>query len=83
MHVSLTANLDIDPWTDLLPGPIPEAALRRVGVLPNGTSEQRAVVALLVEYEGKPVMVQVTWRMWQTLNAALAATPVMQMEDPS
>lgn len=89
MHLHVTTNLDIDPWSDLyekfpnLPdgAPLPEGHLTRVGMLPNGTSSGRAVVALLVEFEGKPVFVQVTWRIWQTLAAALAATPVAQLEE--
>lgn len=59
------------------------SAAERAGLatLPAGTNTGRAVVALLVEFEGKPILVQVTWRMWQMLNASLSGTPTAQMEE--
>lgn len=76
----VTVNLDIDPWTDLPPD-IPFGTIERIGLLPNGTKEGRATVALVVRLEdGSLVGAQTTLRLLNTATHALLASPVAQME---
>lgn len=79
--LSITTNLDIDPWTDLPPD-IPFGSIERMGLLPNGTVEGRATVALVIRLEdGSLVGAQTTLRLLNTATHALLATPTAQMED--
>jgi hypothetical protein len=86
--LTITTNLDIDPWTDLLDAGLPHnpngvtARIERVGVLPNGTQQGRACIALLVRLpDGTPVIAETTLRLFNVAARAVAATPVAQMED--
>lgn len=80
--LSITTNLDIAPWTDLQEAEIPFGNLVRVGVLPNGTREGRATVALVVQLEdGTLVGAQTTLRLFNMAAVAVAASPTAQMED--
>lgn len=86
--LSITANLEIDPWSDLSKADLrhnPDGAtarIERVGVLPNGTQQGRACVALLIRLpDGTPVIAETTLRLFAVAGRAVAATPVAQMED--
>ena len=79
--LTLTTNLDIDPWTDLPPD-IPFGNVERMGLLPNGTVEGRATVAIVIRLEdGSLVGAQTTLRILNAATHALLASPVAQMED--
>ena len=79
--LSITMNLDIDPWNDLAPD-IPFGNVERIGLLPAGTQKGRATVALVVRLEdGSLVGAQTTLRLLNTATHALLASPIAQMED--
>ena len=80
--LTITTNLEINPWTDLQREDIIPGKLERVGVLPNGTREGRACVELLIRLpDGRVVIAETTLRLFNTAALAVAATPVAQMED--
>jgi hypothetical protein len=87
--LSVTTNLDLNPWTDLR-GNVdflmdPEgknATVERIGVLPNGTHQGRACVELLIKLpDGRLVIAETTLRLFRMAAAAVLATPTAQMED--
>lgn len=89
-QLSITSNLDLDPWTDLR-----EAAVRdelhdgivvRIGMLPAGMSSGKAAVQMAGVLRGgpnagQPFVVELSWAMFQMAYAALRGTPTAQMED--
>jgi len=88
-HIVVTPNLEIDPWHDLDPttflGYDPtvgqSARITRVGMVPNGTTQGRATVALVITLpDGRTVLAETTWRLFQGIALALASTPVALME---
>lgn len=88
--VTITTNLDIDPWADLDLAAMNEqlmpngqtAKIERVGVLPNATASGRACVELLVRLpDGRLLVAETTLRLFNTIAAAVAATPIAQMEE--
>lgn len=80
--LNITLNLDIDPWTDLQEAEVPFGNVVRIGVLPNGTQQGRATVALVIELEdGTLVGAQTTLRLFHMAAAAVLASPTAQMED--
>ena len=80
--IVFTPNLDLNPWTELHGTGPTELALTRVGVMPNGTKSQRAVVWLhLVTPDGEVMLCQTTLRLFLTIAAATAACPVAQLEE--
>jgi len=80
--LSITTNLDLNPWTDLTIDEITPGTIERVGVLPNGTEQGRACVELLIRLpDGRVVVAETTLRLFNLAARAIAATPVAQMED--
>ncbi|RNL60998.1 hypothetical protein EFK50_16555 [Nocardioides marmoriginsengisoli] len=86
LHV--TANLDIDPWRDLEDIGLPlnidgqTAKIERIGVLPNATHNGRACVELLLRLpDGRLLIAETTMRLFNAAAAAIAATPVAQLEE--
>ncbi len=87
--LNVTLNLEIDPWRDLTPDTLPlntdgglSATLERVGVLPDGTQAGRATVLMLIRLpDGRQVVAETTLRLFKMAAAAIAASPVAQMED--
>lgn len=87
--LTITTNLDIDPWDDVrAPGALPHnpagetAKIERVGLLPNATQSGRACVELLIRLpDGTAVVAETTLRLFNTAARAIAATPVAQLED--
>lgn len=74
--LDVNTNIQDGDWSDL-PQPTLPGALIRIGLLRNGTSQGRAVVAMAVRLEdGSTVLVQTTWRLMRTAVAALEAGPV-------
>lgn len=84
--LSITPDIDAAPWTELMAGLDPElnpartedaAQLTHIGLLRHGTSEGRAVAAMVVRLpDGRDVIVQTTWRLLQGAVRAMAAGPV-------
>jgi hypothetical protein len=86
--LTITTNLEIDPWVDLLDAGLPHnpdgatARIERVGILPNATQQGRACVEFLIRLpDGTPVIAETTLRLFNVAARAVAATPVAQMED--
>jgi len=80
--LSITTNLDINPWVDLKRDQIIPGTIERVGVLPNGTKQGRACVELFIRLpDGRVVVAETTLRLFSLAARAIAATPVAQMED--
>jgi hypothetical protein len=86
--LTITTNLDINPWTDVVAAGLPHnpdgvtARIERVGVLPNATQQGRACVAFLIRLpDGTPVIAETTLRLFDFAAKAIANTPVAQMED--
>lgn len=85
--LTITTNLDIDPWTDLLgirntPTFAGGGQIERIGVLPNGTQQERACVEFMIRLDdGRVVVAETTLRLFQAASHAVLASPVAQMED--
>jgi hypothetical protein len=80
--LSITTNLELDPWTDLQREDIIPGTIERIGILPNGTQQQRACVELLIRLpDGRTVIAETTLRLFNVAARAVAATPVAQMEE--
>lgn len=80
--LSITTNLDIDPWTDLQGKLSTGGQIERIGVLPNGTESERACVEFLIRTDdGRLLVAETTLRLFRVAAAAVLATPVAQMED--
>lgn len=89
--LTVTVNLDLDPWTDLRDNPRYDPGdpttgispkLVRIGMLPNATHSGRATVMLLIQMpDGTLIPAETTWALFNAAAHALAASPVAQMED--
>lgn len=51
-------------------GTLKQGKISKIGVLPKGTEGGRPTVMMQVMVEGKPVAMQMTLRMFQTVNSA-------------
>jgi hypothetical protein len=83
MFTRLDVRPDIErsPWSDLGQD-IPDGRIERVGLLRNGTSGGRAVVAIVITLpDGRRVLGQTTWRLFNSAARALAASPIAAEED--
>lgn len=88
--LALTANLELDPWTDLLePGSLPHnpdgkcAVIERIGLLPDATEQHRACVELLIRMpDGSLLIAETTWRLLAVAVHALHHAPVALLEEP-
>lgn len=83
----VTANLEETPWNDvphnleLNPGD-ETGTIERFGVFPNGTTEGRCTVMMLVRFpDGRQGVVQTTLRVFRAGALALLATPHAQMDE--
>jgi hypothetical protein len=78
--MSIHPNLDSSPF-DGIGTDTPSGLLAEIGLLRNGTTSGRAVVALIVELEdGTKVVAQTTWRLFTNAHRALAASPIASEE---
>jgi hypothetical protein len=81
-HLQITPDLDRAPWEGL--PPIAETlhgAVTRVGLLPNGTLEGKASVALAIHLDdGRAVVAEITWRAFYLAIHALAVSPIGSQE---
>lgn len=82
--LTITTNLELDPWTDLHPirAQLVESNIERIGVLPNGTQNGKACVEFLMRTaDGQTVVAETTLALFRMAAAAVLATPIAQMED--
>jgi hypothetical protein len=84
--LSITANLDLNPWDDLKAqaesGQLQFGTVERVGMMPAGMHSGKAAVMIAgTTDEGKPIVLQVSWAMFQMAYAGLSGTPTAQMEN--
>ena len=71
------------PYTELDPKDLLHGQLVSIGLLRNGTTEGRASVALVVRLDdGRMVMAETTWRLFNTAARALAVSPTIAEETP-
>ena len=86
--LTITPNLDLDPWDDLRGDPslidtggvMP--SLRRIGILPQGMQSGRASVAFVIDLpDGRKLMAETSLALFRIAARAIEAAPVTQMED--
>jgi len=69
------------PYTELDPEATLHGQLVSIGLLRNGTTEGRASVALVARLDdGRYVIAETTWRLFNTASRALAASPAVAEE---
>lgn len=79
--IDVRPDMDQAPWTDLPRKDILHGQVERAGLLRHGTSDGRASVALVVRLDdGRPVVAETTWRLFNTAARALAASPAAREE---
>lgn len=79
----LDVRTDIEraPYTELDPKATLHGQLVSIGLLRNGTTKGRASVALVVRLDdGRHVIAETTWRLFNTAAQALAASPTIAEE---
>lgn len=75
--LSITPNIENAPWDDLDPTQLTEIRLERIGLMPGGTgSGQPAVMLLMRDANGKPVITQTTFALFEAASRALLASPL-------
>ena len=80
--LSITADMDLAPWTDLNREEVLHGQVDRVGLLPNGTARGRASVALCIRLnDGRYVIAETTWALFNTAARVLASTPIATAEE--
>ena len=79
--LEVSADLDRAPWSDLGARTVTHGMVQRIGLLPNGTQNGRASVALVIRTDdGRIVVAETTWRLFNVAARALAASPVAAAE---
>lgn len=79
--LNIRPDMEQAPWTHVDPGTVLTGQLVSIGLLRHGTREGRASVALLVELaDGRHVVAETTFRLFNTAARALAASPVAAEE---
>lgn len=77
--LSITLDIERDPWTDLKPGP--DGTLTRIGLLRHGTVAGNATVGLLIELpDGTHIIGQTTWKLFRMAYVAMNASPIIAEE---
>ena len=78
--LEICADLAAYPWSDLPSDPL-HGMVERIGLLPDGTSTGRASIALTVRLDdGRTVVAETTWRLFNVAARALAASPIATAE---
>lgn len=78
--LSIKPNLEVAPL-EVADPEAPKGAVTQIGLMPNATSEGRAVVAMVIVLEdGREVVAATTWRLLNSAVRALAAGPVGSQE---
>lgn len=84
-ELQVTPDIDHAPWTDLETeaneGALHAGKLERVGLMRHSTTEGRAAVYLVARLDdGSALVIQTTWRLFNTAARALAASPIAAEE---
>lgn len=81
--VSVTPDVEMNPWTDLEGKIAAHGELVRAGALRNGTTDGRATVALVAKLDsGELVVIETTWRLFKSTYVGLSSGPVIAEEIP-
>lgn len=76
-HLDVRPNLDQAPFDDLDRTTLLHGSLTAIGLLPAGTSQGQASVAMVVVIDdGRKVVVECTWRLLRAAARALDASPL-------
>jgi hypothetical protein len=80
MHLSITMNLDEAPWRDLDGTPDEDCGIiERIGLLPNGTTEGKAIAAVVIRFaDGTHAVGQVKWGMLKAAVHSFEISPVTE-----
>lgn len=80
--ITITLDLDANPWVDLQSEDPVVGELSRIGLLRSGTAEGRATVGLVVTLpDGTDMLAHTTWRALFVAVHALAASPIGREQD--
>lgn len=81
--LDIRPDMEVAPWDDVDPKSLLHGQIERVGLLRHGTSQGRASVALLIRLDdGRVVVGETTWRLFNTAARALAVSPAAAEEVP-
>lgn len=73
--------MERNPWIDLDPTLVVHGTVERIGLLRNSTTAGRASVSLAIQLDdGRIVIADTTWRLFDSAARALAATPIVAEE---
>lgn len=79
--LTITLNLDLDPWHDLAEHRPAHGVIERIGLLPNGTAKGRPTIALLIRLDdGRTIDAETTWALLRAAMTALNASPVAELD---
>lgn len=79
--LDVRTDMEQAPWVDVQPKNILHGRIERIGLLRHGTSHGRASIAILIRLDdGRAVIGETTWRLFDTAAKALAASPVAAEE---
>lgn len=82
-HISVTPDVEMNPWDDLAGRVAHMGKIHRAGVLRHGTRDGRATIAIVVQLEdGNYAIAETTWRLFKAMYTAMAASPVIAEETP-
>lgn len=86
--LSITPNLEENPWTDLDPSQLPHntgglsAQITRAGIMPRGTMAGLSTVMMEIQLpSGERVIAETTLRLFRTMARGLLASPVAEAEE--
>lgn len=80
-QLEITSDLDQSPWSDYDIEQTAEAAIERIGLIRNGTTQGRAVIAIAVRLpDDRVVIAETTWRLFSTAARSLAQTEIARNE---
>jgi hypothetical protein len=81
--LDIRPDMDQAPWIDINPFTVLHGSLERVGLLRNGTREGLASVSLAIRLaDGRMVVAETTWRLFNIAARALASSPAAAEETP-
>jgi hypothetical protein len=79
--LSITPNLDRNPWADITNEVTGEGSIERIGLLPNATNNGRPSLAVVIRLpDGRAVIAETTWALMRNAVRALDASPVAEAD---
>jgi hypothetical protein len=77
-ELSITMNLDAEPWSDLSELHVEDGVVERIGLLPDGMASGKPVCAMVVRLSNSEVVIaQVSWQMLKTAVHAFEVSPIV------